>query len=183
MSDISIGDNVKIIHIGGIYNLYTKWVEDNAPEYLSDFAYDIFPNIHECNSFKVVVTGFHPNGHKVCLIQDKNSKVYLMRMDGIEKIPAIRLFSTVYVADTKYCYANFENWLKTNNPYMLKHWTAGELPEKNKEYLVCFLASKANFPPFDTENLFLISPLGSSPMVDDSVPVFVMDQQGLILKK
>ncbi|MGN0005317.1 MAG: hypothetical protein ACI37Z_05045 [Candidatus Gastranaerophilaceae bacterium] len=66
---------------------------------------------------------------------------------------------------------------------MLKHYTAGELPERDKEYLVCFLAPKANFSPFNTENLFLVSPVGSKSMVDESVPVFVMDQQGLILKE
>lgn len=87
VTEIKVGDAVRIIRNGCAYTSYIDWIHDNVINFRNAVMYDY--NVTPRNGMycTVVKKGKHPlEGNMLYYVKTDNDKCYLMGEDGIEKV-------------------------------------------------------------------------------------------------
>ncbi|MGN0005314.1 MAG: hypothetical protein ACI37Z_05030 [Candidatus Gastranaerophilaceae bacterium] len=177
--ELKIGDRVNITNPDKIYNSYSFWVKENAPDYLKKFKMYAEPSLKEeiqlCTDFVVVATGKHSSVTPIplCLIQNYAGAVYLFAQEGLTKTTEdFNVNEFVCISDPRYVYPVSEKWKLKNIPYFLNNKNKDVLPSKDKAYCIISIHPKANFYPFNQQFLYVVQE-------ENSQNVFIVEEMGL----
>ncbi|MGN0005328.1 MAG: hypothetical protein ACI37Z_05100 [Candidatus Gastranaerophilaceae bacterium] len=142
-------------------NSARSWINRIVPEYKD---YSIVSKRKSLNkTAKYIVLAVETlSKYQKCLISDMKSKEVILigsefltlECKNIDK-PKLNSLDFVKVINLTETYPNYEKWLK-NCGLNRTNWDQGNVPAIEEKYLLLFTAPKADFSPFDKENLCLI---------------------------
>ncbi len=78
-----VGDKVKIINTGQLYDAYEEFIKENAPQLLNKWERE--RDLPDGGSYEVKAIGKHSFGCDVAIIE-QNNKVYIVDFEGLELV-------------------------------------------------------------------------------------------------
>ncbi|MGN0005330.1 MAG: hypothetical protein ACI37Z_05110 [Candidatus Gastranaerophilaceae bacterium] len=162
-----------------------EWAKNFAPKYLRNVDNVRSPSKEKDNIFRIITTSaYHKQkSHSTnfekdvfCLIQNVTSeKCYIVQNDKLSRfISNFSIGNIVKVLNVHKVFTQYPFWIEQNAPDWIYFYKENEIPSDTKKYKVIAIAPKADFPPYDKENLVLI--------LDEALyNVYLVSESGLYL--